>query len=417
MPYIINNTNGTIVATVQDASLDRTTDLIFVGRNYAGYGEIQNENFLKLLENFAKSAPPSRPIGGQLWYDTANKRLSIYDTNGWKGIANLEIANEDPSAEISPKAGDLWYDIVEQQLHVYNGSNYRLVGPLSGAATLGQWFGSYETSINLDKKFVVKAVVGTNEEVVAVVSDSTFSVETGPARSDEYPFNGTEIKRGITLIGADPTTGISATDANTGSLFWGSAAHALTANTALNSSGLSISPSNSSAEIHFPYFGLIGSGGAGTVNTDTGFKYIPASNTLIADVFQGIATSARFADLAERYAADAVYDAGTVVIIGGDAEITVTSKRANTAVAGVISRNPGFKMNADAGSDLTHPYVALKGRVPCKVSGTIKKGDMLVTSKRDGYAEAWKSGDSPSAVIGKALENFEGLYGVIEIKI
>jgi hypothetical protein len=55
MPYIINNTNGTIVATVQDASLDRTTDLIFVGRNYAGYGEIQNENFLKLLENFAKS--------------------------------------------------------------------------------------------------------------------------------------------------------------------------------------------------------------------------------------------------------------------------------------------------------------------------------------------------------------------------
>jgi hypothetical protein len=417
MPYIINNTNGTIVATVQDASLDRTTDLIFVGRNYAGYGEIQNENFLKLLENFAKSTPPPRPIGGQLWYDTANKRLSIYDTTGWKGIANLEIADLDPSAGVFPKAGDLWYDKVEQQLHVYNGSEYRLVGPLSGAATLGQWFGSYEISTNLDKKFVVKAVVGTNEEVIAVVSDSTFSVEDGPARSDEYPFNGTEIKRGITLIGANPITGVSAVNTSTGSLLWGSAAHALTANIALSSSGLTIAPSNSSSEVHFPYFGLPTSGGAGTVNTDTGFKYIPASNTLIADVFQGIATSARFADLAERYAADAVYGAGTVVIIGGDAEITVTSKRANTAVAGVISQDPGFKMNSDAGSDLTHPYVALKGRVPCKVSGTIKKGDMLVTSKRDGYAEAWKTGDSPSAVIGKALENFEGLYGVIEIKI
>ena len=72
MPYIINKTNGQQLAIVQDASVDQTTDLIFVGRNYAGYGEIQNENVLKLLENFSNSTPPASPILGQLWYNTSN---------------------------------------------------------------------------------------------------------------------------------------------------------------------------------------------------------------------------------------------------------------------------------------------------------------------------------------------------------
>jgi hypothetical protein len=414
MPYILNNTNGTIVATVQDASLDRTTDLTFVGRNYAGYGEIQNENFLKLLENFAKSTPPARPIEGQIWYDIANKKLNVYDSSGWKGIANLEASSENPSTNKNPKPGDLWYESIEQQLHVYNGSEYKLVGPLSGAATKGQWVGSYEVSTDLNRKFTIKAIVGANDEVIAVLSGDTFSVQTGAGSTDSYPISSTEIKRGINLIGADPVSGESAAS---NSYFWGTAAHALVANTAKSSSGLSLSQNNSSSVEHYPSFVSQTGETAGNVYYDAGFKYIPATNTVIADIFQGIATSARFADLAERYEADAVYEFGTVVVIGGVAEITVTSKRANTAVAGVISKDPGFKMNSDAGSDLTHPYVALKGRVPCKVSGPIKKGELLVTSKRDGYAEAWRDGDNPHAVIGKALENFEGSFGIIEIKI
>ena len=77
MPYIINKSNGIVITTVQDASLDQTTDLTFVGKNYAGYGEVQNENFLKLLENFSNISAPEKPILGQLWYNTQDKSLNV----------------------------------------------------------------------------------------------------------------------------------------------------------------------------------------------------------------------------------------------------------------------------------------------------------------------------------------------------
>jgi hypothetical protein len=420
MPYILNKTNGTIVATVQDASLDLTTDLIFVGRNYAGYGEWQNENFLKLLENFSNSSAPSKPIEGQVWYDTANKRLNFYDGTYWKGISNLEKAVTVPPTSKNPSAGDLWYEEREQQLHVYNGSEYRLVGPLSGADTRAQWKGSYEVSQeDLNKKYNLKAIAGINDEVIAVLSGETYSVQSGPAGSDNFPIHPeTEtVKKGINLIGADPVTGISATTTSTGSMFWGTAAHSLLAKETESASNLKYVVDSTTNGTFYPYFGNEFSPGIGTVNVDIGFTFNPGTNTLTAGFFDGIASAAKYADLAERYAADAVYDYGTVVIIGGDAEITVTSKRANIAVAGVISKDPAFKMNSEAGSDLTHPYVALKGRVPCKVTGEITKGELLVSSRFSGHAESWKIGDDPNAVIGKALENFKGFSGIIEIKI
>lgn len=412
MPYILNKTNGTIVATVQDASLDLTTDLIFVGRNYAGYGEWQNENFLKLLENFSNPTPPIKSIEGQIWYNSSSKQLSVYTGVNWSGIANLDISSLNPTISKTPSTGNLWYNSIEQQLHVYNGSDYKLIGPPSGAGTLGQWAGSFEIGIDDTRRFNIKAIIGQEDEVIAVASANTFQVKEG--NTDSYPITpGTELKKGINLIGADNITGVSATSSSTGSLFWGTAAHALRADSAASSTGLTVQELNDSNVIHFPYFGDT----AGAVYRDNGLQYRPSTNTLIADVFQGVATSARYADLAERYEADAIYDFGTVVVLGGSAEITVTSKRANTAVAGIISKDPGFKMNADAGSDLTHPYVALTGRVPCKVSGPVKKGELLVTSKRDGYAEAWRTGDSPHSVIGRALEDFEGSFGVIEVKV
>ena len=91
MPYILNKTNGTIVATVQDASIDRTTDLQFLGRNYAGYGEIQNENFLKLLENFSNYTPPANPIDGQVWYNPSYKNLNVYDAMNWRSLPTIII--------------------------------------------------------------------------------------------------------------------------------------------------------------------------------------------------------------------------------------------------------------------------------------------------------------------------------------
>jgi hypothetical protein len=126
---------------------------------------------------------------------------------------------------------------------------------------------------------------------------------------------------------------------------------------------------------------------------------------------------ATYSDLAERYHADADYGYGTVLIVGGINEVTTTDIRANTSVAGVISQAPAYMMNKAAGPDSTHPYIALKGRIPCKVVGIIHKGDRLVTSTRHGYAEAFQLGDDPTAVIGIALEDNIGDSGMIEIKV
>jgi hypothetical protein len=131
----------------------------------------------------------------------------------------------------------------------------------------------------------------------------------------------------------------------------------------------------------------------------------------------GATLSATYSDLAERYHADAVYGYGTVLIVGGTNEVTTTDIRANTSVAGVVSKAPAYMMNEAAGPDETHPYLALKGRIPCNVVGIIHKGDRLVTSKRHGYAEAFQIGDSPNAVLGIALKDHLTDFGIIEIKV
>lgn len=119
----------------------------------------------------------------------------------------------------------------------------------------------------------------------------------------------------------------------------------------------------------------------------------------------GTAMLARYADLAERYHADAEYDSGTVVKLGGPHEITQTVTSGDTSVFGVISTDPGLILNAGAGNDETHPLIALTGRVPCKVTGTVNKGDRLVSSDIPGVARAFSTGDDVLAIIGRSLVN------------
>jgi len=129
--------------------------------------------------------------------------------------------------------------------------------------------------------------------------------------------------------------------------------------------------------------------------------------------FQGKATSAQYADLAERYTSDAIYEPGTVVSFGGDAEVTMATESMDSRIAGVVSTNPGFLMNE--GLEGTNVAVALTGRVPVKVTGTIRKGDMLV-SAGEGYAKA-EANPRLGSVIGKALEDFNGVSGIIEVVV
>ena len=426
MPYILNKTNGTIVTTVDDASLDLTTDLTFLGRNYAGYGEVQNENFLKLLENFSNRSEPPKPIEGQLWYDSVNKKINLYDNLYWKTIANLEVSSESniPTLTKSPTKGDLWYNIDTNQLNAYNGSEFIVIGPAVGSDTRAQWKGDFEFNIPDSKNYTIKAVVGSANDVIAIVSADSYdltdySLSTSspefPIRTDQF----TKITRGITLIGADPVTGSTrkeVTGLSEDSYFWGTSAealHSLTATTSSYSSGLAYTSNNTNEKFYVPFVSTATGQSVAYVDTGTtGIKYNPS-----LEILYTVASSALYADIAERYHADAPYEPGTVLVIGGTAEVTICHAHGDITVAGIISKNPAYRMNDEAGDDTTHPHIALKGRVPCKVIGPIKKGELLVTSSYPGYAERATDHDSPNAIIGRALESFNGVKGVIEVKV
>lgn len=147
------------------------------------------------------------------------------------------------------------------------------------------------------------------------------------------------------------------------------------------------------------------SDGVGNVgNATVGF------NTLHAK-----ATSAQYADLAEKYGTDEMYDPGTVVVIGGDAEATECTSVADHKVLGIVSTEPAYKMNQNTpGQD-----IALTGRVPCKVTGQIARGDLLVTSDVTGHAQSWDPQNFiPGSVVGKALEAKENdSNGIIEVAV
>jgi len=152
-------------------------------------------------------------------------------------------------------------------------------------------------------------------------------------------------------------------------------------------------------------------------NTANTIVFRDGSGNFTAGVMTATATAARYADLAERYTSDSDYGPGTVVVFGGDAEVTQSTQRLSKKVAGIVSTDPAFLMNESLEDGVS---VGLVGRVPCKVVGEISKGDMMVTSSVIGYAEAWKEEGVPpmGTVIGKALENKTGLgEDVIEVVV
>ena len=220
MAYTIEKTNNTILTIIEDGTIDNTTDLKLVGKNYSGYGEIQNENFVSLLENFASANQPPRPIAGQLWFDTdedGQGRLKVYDGNANKffnPLANLRIGvlPGSPSASNVNK-GDLWFDDVQQQLHVYNGSAFVLVGPKQASANQTEWVETLvydnllspsDTTAELKaphEHYVLKGVV--DNKVMFVASKDAFTLDTGSSISG---FN--YIHQGITLVDSNDATGV-----------------------------------------------------------------------------------------------------------------------------------------------------------------------------------------------------------------
>ena len=531
MPYSIDRYNGTVLTVVEDGTIDSTTDIKLIGKNYAGYGEVQNENLVHLLENFSGASAPPRPVSGQLWFDSANKKLKFYDATKWRTTGGAEIGSSTPTGL---STGDFWFDTANDQLYAYNGTEFVLIGPET-APGLG--------ITQLRSRTVVDNASGNHAIIEAIVDDETIYVIS----ADEFtldsginPITGfSVIKKGLTLINTG-ASGVTSTDHR----YWGTATNSLklggvdaanfiqsgalnftggatfddvgftvgngndlevyidvdgttgiiknaqsstikfqttsgTVRTPMTLVGLDILPGatgtsnigSSSYKYNIVYANsfsgtatqsdtlsvggvyrsaatsntantiaardasgdltanqFIGNASTATSATSAttatnansllvGATYRAAATTASANtvaardasgdiyavVFRGQATSAQYADLAEKYLADADYEIGTVLVVGGDKEVTASNW--GQRAIGVVSGNPAYIMNSDLDGGT---LVALKGRVPVKVVGTIRKGDRLVASN-NGSAVMGASHSSDVFAISLETNNDTGV--------
>lgn len=171
MSYTINKTDGSVLTEITDGTVDQTaTDLTLIGKNASSYGEFFNENLIKLLENFANTSQPNNPIAGQLWFDTSENRLKVYDGNGFKVSGGTIVSASIPS---SIGQGDIWIDSTNQQMYFNDGNATVLVGPL---------FSSSQTYSG----FQVLDVVDINEQLHTVVMLYVSQVLLGIFSTDEF---------------------------------------------------------------------------------------------------------------------------------------------------------------------------------------------------------------------------------------
>ena len=396
---------------------------------------------------------------GQLWWDKTNGVMKVYNGTTFKVVSAATASSSTPSSNV---IGDLWFDTTNAQLKVFNGSGFILVGPAftAGTGTSGAIVDTVTDNSPGSDHVVVKIFV--NNTIVAIFSkDATFTpaaalsgfatISPGLNMSTLYPdmlgtasnadrldtLNSTQFMRSDTNTSTSGTlsvlndTGLYVGGDSDGRLFvtgtdvylrnqtqdgdvifqvndGGSTTTCMTIdgatsnvniNTNLVVSGLISATGNS---VNFGTAAV--SVGSIVNNNANGVGNIGSSSTYFNTIFAK-ATSAEYADLAERFAADAVYPAGTVVMLGGEKEITIATDELSDDVFGVISTRAAYTMNGAAGNDETHPPIAMTGRVPVLVTGTVRKGDRLVAAGM-GLARAAKKDEITALnVIGRALTN------------
>lgn len=492
MPYTINKYNGQQIAVVADGTIDNTTDLKLIGKNYAGYGEVQNENFLFLLENFANTTQPPKPIAGQLWYDSGTSKLKFYDGSKFRSAGSAEVGT---SAPTGLTVGDFWFDTANNQLYAYNGNlqdPFTLIGPqgIAGSGITQMRSRSVKQDGTSNSFPIIEGVV--DGQTVFIISPSVhnpthFYLDTSVNPIDGFNTQG--IHQGLTLCYTPGPDDTESTPGKTTSShkFWGTATNAelfdgkssdqfITSQDAtfnelvkFSDAGFTVGgtpklrvfnansttptiqnqlndtilfQTTSSGVLSYPltlkgsnllpggsapnyYSDNVNDIGASTARFRTvyatnfsgtasqadalsvGGTYRTASvstspSTIVArttndevingttitagavkgSFFVGTATSANYADLAEKYLADAEYEVGTVVMVGGEKE--VTAAQVGYRALGTVSGNPAYMMNAELEGGT---YIALKGRVPVKVDGPVSKGQRLVAGS-NGTAQA-----------------------------
>ncbi len=217
MAYQVNKFNGTFLVSVADGTIDSTTNIRFVGKNYAGYGQVQNENFLHLLEHFAGANQPSKPISGQLWYDSTDRKIKVYDGTRFRPVGG---ATSSATAPIGLSAGEFWFDSLAQQLYCWTGTEFVLVGPES-PGTLGETSLTSITVKDTGNESHTIAKIKSGGTDVAIFSKDTFNLSD--ADKTLLPNFG-RIKKGITLVSTDNDNGVTTTAS--GAIIWGTATSA-----------------------------------------------------------------------------------------------------------------------------------------------------------------------------------------------
>ena len=174
MAYVINKFNGEQLVVLSDGTLDTTTSLGLVGRNYVGYGETQNENFVFLLENFANDSPPSRPLVGQIWFSTTDNTAYSYDGVQWNPIGSASVS---PTAPANTNAGALWFKTPINQLFAYTGTEWRFIGPeaVEGFGSTRARAGSLDDNTGNPRPVIF---LETNGVIFAICTAAAFTINT-----------------------------------------------------------------------------------------------------------------------------------------------------------------------------------------------------------------------------------------------
>jgi hypothetical protein len=429
MSYTLTVVNHAPI-TIQNGATDNTTSLTLVGKNYPNYGQLLQQDLINLLQNWAGSSQPTSAVTGQLWWNTTVGALQVYTGSVFKNIGGATVSTSAPST--SAIQGDFWFKSDDQQLYIYNGATWLLIGPSyttsqqlttatalnivdnasASHTVLAFYVGNFLTGIlSKDPVFTPQTTISGFSTINPGYNINTTIFTGAVPLSGQLVTNAQPYITSLgTLTGLTVSTPIVGTVLNANTVTYATQANITSVGTL---TGLTVSGTAT-------FNGITNYNGTANYNSTTNLGYTNISanlvpvgsnvsvtignvsnwfNTIYAKNFVGTSVYAQYADLAENYLSDDLYEPGTVVEFGGDAEITISTTVNGTNVAGVISANPAYLMNQN-----DNPFmlpVALQGRVPCKVIGPVNKGDLLVSN---GSGVAMVSVEPKvGSVIGKAL--------------